>query len=132
MPSYPDEPLPTLTLSIKEFNEIAYQLLDYSHSNRVDPMHHKFVNFVLSGRYTVLPHGQEHRVHIDVTKDVTPTQDIQSLKLCRDYDSIIGLTENLPFRVTMAMHPIPPFSMSLKKSNHLMKTIITAVSKCLL
>ena len=128
MPPYPDEPLPVLNLSLKEFNEKAYQLLNYSFSNRVDPMHHKFVNFVLAGRYQEHHSPDEHRVYIDIHKNTASTADLEGLQITRDYDSVIGITDNLPFRLSIAIYPLPNFALSLKKSNHLMRTISTPVS----
>ena len=129
MPSYPDEPLPELQLSLKGFNDIAYNLLDYSTSNRVDPMHHRFVNFVLAGRYRPHLSDQEWRVSIDVHKGLTPTDELENITITRDYDSVIGITTKLPFRTSIALCPIPNFAFSLKKSNHLVRTIQPTVSE---
>ena len=131
MPPYPDEDLPKLTLSLKEFNDIAYRLLDHSLSNAVDPKHHTFVNFVLSGRYTDPEDNLQKRINIDVLKDVTPTRDIEDFKITRDYDSIIGISNNLPFTIPIAIYPIPPFDQSLTKSNHLYKSIRAPVRQFL-
>ncbi|KIP01233.1 hypothetical protein PHLGIDRAFT_80839 [Phlebiopsis gigantea 11061_1 CR5-6] len=128
MPPYPDETLPSLTLSIKEFNDIAYKLLDHSYSNDVDPMNHTFVNFMLSGRYKDPDNGAEKRVRIDPCKGLASTSTIEDIEITRDYDSIIGISNNFPFSVPIAIYPIASFSLSLKKSNHLYKTIVTPVS----
>ena len=118
MAAYPDEPLPTVTMLLQEFNEVAQGLLTRSAEAEDDPLRHAFTNFVLAGRY-VGPGGQEQRVHIDVMKNIEETRNLANLSISRDYDSLIGISDRLPFRCSLGFYPLPNFRECLSKTNHL-------------
>lgn len=132
MPPYPDEIFPAFTLSLHEFNEKAYNLLVAEHD---DPLKPEFVNLVLAGRCFAPSQDEEagqeeeieHRVHINVRQGLASAED-KEFNVTRDYDSIIGITENLPFRVPLAIYPIPNFKESLSGSIHITKMITSPVS----
>ena len=126
MASYPDEPLPTVTLSLKEFNARAYEIFA---SGLADPNNVKFISFVLAGR-TKLPNGQPARVVVDPTKGLEAMEDLGGIQLSRDYDSIIGISRTLPYTCKMAVFPLPNFKETMKRTNHLMKTIKLPVRNC--
>jgi hypothetical protein len=115
MPPYPDEQLPTVTWSIQQFSEHARAVLQ--NSDDVPD----FVNFVLSGR-TTAEQGGEIRVNIDIFQDCILPNDLP-IELTRDFDSLIGITTNLPFQRSLALYPAAPFRDTMVKSNHLKKTI---------
>ena len=128
MAPYPDEDLPIMSLSLQEFNELARNLLVHSMEDGGDPLHHRFTNFVLAGRY-VTAAGIEHRVHIDPTKNVVPTEQIDDLVVTRDYDSLIGICQELPFRCALSMFPISNFRDALRISNHIKWRVTSPVRR---
>lgn len=119
MPPFPDEELPSVTLSLREFNATACQLLDQADDQL------PFVRFVLAGRMAT--HAGEMRVNIDPTKNLTPMTDVPTI-VSRDYDSIIGVSDNLPYCTPLSFYPFPNFKQSLSKTNHLTHPVRQAVS----
>ncbi|EKM49390.1 uncharacterized protein PHACADRAFT_33457 [Phanerochaete carnosa HHB-10118-sp] len=120
MPPYPDEQLPTETLSMQEFVELAKETL----TGRLTVP--DFVRLVLAGRKKTA--AGERRLNINVFKDCVSPADIDNIAVTRDFDSIIGITTNIPLRTSLAVYPAANFRDSLLKSNHLKKTIRLAVS----
>lgn len=124
MPPYPDETLPVAKLSLRSFNRRAYKILKKDLRNFP---HKRFVEFVLGGRL-IKGDGVERRVYMDVLRGIEPTAALENLNVTRDYDSLIGISENLPFNVALALYPVPNFRESLKRTNHLTKRILVTVS----
>lgn len=115
MPPYPDEQLPALTYSIQEFNARARGTL--TGGARIP----EFVNFALAGR--ARDEDGEKRVNIDVFKDCEQLHVRNDVTITRDYDSVIGITHNLPFCGPFSIYPAPNFRDCLVRSNHLRKRI---------
>ena len=119
---YPDEQLPTAVYSLQEFNQIAQELYSANELDRLD-----FVNFVLGGRRKT--ENRVERVHIDVFQNHISLAGRDDITITRDYDSLIGITSNLPFCLPIAIYPAANFRDSLKTSNHIKKSIQLPVSR---
>lgn len=112
-------------MSLRDFYKEARRIC---HSDD-HPAKESFVNFVLAGRHH---DGQtERRVTIDVEKDTDDFESIPNLTVSRDYDSMIGISHNLPYNVAMPIFPLPNFRDSLQRTNHLTKKIHRTVSSSL-
>ncbi len=127
MPAPPYEDLPQITLSINQFTETAQTLASSEDGS-------KFVPFVLAGRLL-----DDEDIFEDVEKRVfvNPIVDAEcppgrELKFSRDYDSVIGVSSDLPYLSPLAVFPVPPFKDTLKRTNHVNQRITRHdVSSCL-
>lgn len=111
MPRYPDEDLPQLQVSLEEWVNIARRIL-------TEEGPHTFVRFALGGRVTNHA-GVLHRVYVNACNDA---QDLEAgaYSLSRDVDAAVGLCATLPFSEPLAVFPLPSFTDTLKKDNHIM------------
>lgn len=118
--SYPDErELDALQFSFMEFCEKAKQLYtDLQRSGTDDEeIHHAklFYRFVLAGRART---EEDIPRHITLnTLDNLP--DVNDFNITRDYDSLIGISDDLPYTSHIQLTPVPPFTSTLKTSNHM-------------
>ena len=110
---FPHEELPLRQINFETF-------VAESQSCQNEPI--KLTNFMLCGRFgDCVPGGgfeTEERVSVNPRMDgrVPPMDEIM---LTRDYDSAIGITRTLPFTRPLAVYPVPPFSETLKRDNHI-------------
>ena len=107
--------LPTHEWSLEQFVEHAKTVLLTNEDI------HRFVQFTLAGK-SYDPAARPSRVRL-VPSLQTPAVDTLPLRATRDFDSLIGITTDLPFSQSIAVYPIPNFKDSLSKSNHLCKQI---------
>ena len=126
MPPFPHEKLPTETWSLSTFNAKAREMLQQSTVT-------DFVNLTLAGRWKDNTHGDdsgdeenseegddgERRISIDPFTDCYSHNGLENVVITRDFDSLIGITNNLPLMCTLAVYPVPNFRDRLMKSNHL-------------
>lgn len=111
---YPDEELNPLQLSLLGFTAIAQQL--FGTVTESNESRDSFIRFVLAGR---LGHSDTaSRVFMNARQGVGPPPK-NEYSLRRDFDSLIGITRDLPFACAMAVFPLPSFRDTLKKDNHL-------------
>ena len=110
MPPYPDDALPQATLSLAEFNGHARRILNSNSRHRVED----FMAFVLAGRIDT-PEGTA-RVELDPFSDAN--DDGHNWSFTRDFDSLLGTSTDLPFRVPISIYPIPSFRDTLSKGVH--------------
>lgn len=120
---YPDEDLSTLQVSLEQFVKSA----EYLHDQKDSPQNHgdmanqtqaalRFIRFVAAGRY--ISDNGEKRIFVNALQG----KSLMSSNTCEqqdDIDSVIGVTKDLPFAVTMAIFPLPSFRDTLTKKNHL-------------
>ena len=112
MPSrYPDEDLPEIQLSLKEFVDKATGILEGPNDI------YQFCRMVLAGRIEV--DGEDHRIFVNPRQDLLPIRPSR-LTLTRDYDSISACSTNLPFKVPLSIYPVAPFKETLTKDIHLL------------
>lgn len=107
----PDEDLPHKQVSLQEFLQIADNLL-YEKQDV-----YKFVRFVLAGRY--IGEGPMSRVFVNAKQGLHTGLPDGAVNVTRDYDSILGISNDLPYMSALAVFPLPPFKETLKKNNHM-------------
>ncbi|TFY76967.1 hypothetical protein EWM64_g7046 [Hericium alpestre] len=76
----------------------------------------RFIRYVLAGR-SLNDHGQTVN-RLIVNPRMGRVVD-RPFEITRDYDSIIGVDKQIPYRIALAVFPVPPFSETLKKKNHI-------------
>ncbi|TFY73345.1 hypothetical protein EWM64_g10666, partial [Hericium alpestre] len=76
----------------------------------------RFIRYVLAGR-SLNDHGQTVN-RLIVNPRMGRIVD-RPFEITRDYDSIIGVDKQIPYRIALAVFPVPPFSETLKKKNHI-------------
>lgn len=110
---YPDEDLPERQMSLAQFNQRALRYLEQAEYIG----HAAFVQFVLAGRYE--HHQESRRAILDPELDAVPLVQ-EELTLTRDFDSLIGISTNLPFTTSFNIFPVPPFRDTMIADNHLL------------
>jgi hypothetical protein len=106
---YPDENLPALQMDLGEFVRKSQELSEGDDSDA-------FARFVLAGRLAT-DQGL-HRVFINARQNAhAPPEGTFDVR--RDFDSAIGITQDLPFTAALSVYPMPSFEDTLKKDNHL-------------
>lgn len=127
--SYPDDREPTpLQLSFVEFTKKARQLFidlqDTTDPNQERVAAKDFYRFVLAGRIYV----DDLERHVTLNSCQGQDSNVQ-YTLTRDYDSLIGISKDLPYSKHIELLPIPPFRMTLTQSNHLTGTVFVEVNQ---
>lgn len=107
----PDEDLPHKQVSLAEFLQIADGLL-YEQKDV-----YKFIRFVLAGRY--IGEGPMSRVFVNAKQGLHTGLPDGAVNVTRDYDSILGISKDLPYMSALAVYPLSPFKETLKKNNHM-------------
>jgi hypothetical protein len=110
---YPDEPLPSLQLSLKQFVTVAQQLWDGDELNA-------FARYIVAGR---LVGADDHRRVFVNARQESHAPQYPHYELRRDLDSVIGMTRDLPFSQAMSVFPMASFEDTLKKDNHLTRLV---------
>lgn len=111
--SHPDEDLPVVQLSLKQFVSIAQNLFNRKQDSDA------FVRFVLAGRIQI--NNQESWVFINARQgEIAPP--VHKYQLRRDVDSAIGMTHDLPFRKALGVFPVASWCDTLTEDNHLKYT----------
>lgn len=111
-PEYPDETLPESQVSLEGFIKIAQSL--HSQSTAIQATDEAFVRFALAGRI-----HQSSRVSVNSRQGV-PELKTSDCSIQRDFDSVIGITRDLPFSAALAVFPLASFRDTLKTDNHLL------------
>jgi hypothetical protein len=107
---YPDEPIPEIQVSLREFVQRASGILEDEDSI------FDFCRMVLAGRVDV--DGEEHRILVNARQDLEEIRPSR-FTVTRDYDSICACTSDLPFGAALSIYPVAPFRDTLKVDNHL-------------
>ena len=129
---YPDEPLPSSQMSLRQFSSRAKKLYELGIGNtEADPDYGRteamlpFLRFVLAGRMTVgdlLPEEYDHefgetkRVVVNAMEE-NVHDEITDYTLRRDFDSLIGLSKTLPFSTCFYVYPVPDFKLTMTRRN---------------
>ena len=90
-----------------------------------------YIRAVLSGRY--YDGYTERRIYVNATKglplgSLAPwgvPPDFDQYQLSRDYDSIIGYSDNLPYSKPIGVYAVAPFKDSIRKDLHIKTRIRT-------
>lgn len=107
---YPDEPLGSLQLSLSQFVTLSHTLFNLEAADATT-----FIRLVLAGRLEM--NGKSLRVSINA-KQGAPPPPVGKYDLHRDIDSVIGITQDLPFKRPLAIFPLASFWDTLTKDNH--------------
>lgn len=100
-------------LVLSEFVEEAARYYRRMARSRDDEL--KFLKFILAGR-----RGLELETQDTITLNVMQGQpDIHNATVTRDFDSLIGTTKTLPYRVALTIWPVPSFRDTLATNNHI-------------
>lgn len=116
---YPDDHLPNQRpRSLHEMNEEFEELLIGPNRSTGH-----FARLILAGRYRgdmSESSANDFRYKINVRSGLVGTAHRrEDYVITGDWDSAIGMTEDLPFTVAMAIFAVPPFRDTLKKTNHI-------------
>ncbi|THH21444.1 hypothetical protein EUX98_g8377 [Antrodiella citrinella] len=101
-------------LSLRQFATTASRLYE---DNTGD-----FLSFVLSGEAND-DNGDVQQYAVNALQGASPIIH-DELEFSRDIDSIIGVTQTLPFKVPLSIFPIAPFSETLKKNSHITQPVL--------
>lgn len=123
MTSPPDQQLPIISRSLQEFNCEAKAIL-YGPGDAFS-RRSAFVRYCLAGIAT--QDDEDVRIKIDPMRDCVTSAD-HPFTVTRDFDSLIGITRNLPFTQPVAFYPVPPFCETMVDSNHMTVPITPIVS----
>lgn len=132
MQAHPDAVLPRKVYSLRQFNNLVYDI--HEGVRGLDP-ERSFVNATLAGRY--FSGREERRIYVDAMRglqdghlvDFNDEPGEGDYQMTRDYDSIIGYTDGLPYNVPLAVYVVPPFKQGLRKDLHIkVRCTIPAVS----
>lgn len=127
----PDEPLESETWTLFRFVETLGELLNPDPDQMLAPptaqetydRMSSYIELALTGRYT-LPDGTPIRVTVDALTDMLGSQlRIGDYKVTRDIDSVIGISNTLPYLEKFGAYPLPPFKDTLTKHNRMFADI---------
>ena len=103
--------LPTKSYTLGLFNQEAHRLHSNFHNENMEP----FLRFVLTGD------AGDHQVVIDPIQNALQGND--SISGSRDYDSAIGVMENIAVLSSISVYPVPNPADVLSTSIHLTATV---------
>lgn len=111
---YPDETIDISQLTMKEFVGHSRHLFTQMQDDQTEV---DFIRFVLAARVGPLADEEldQYQVRLNCLQGIPapPETDIT-----RDLDSVIGVSDTLPYTSTLSIWPLPPFKETLKKDNH--------------
>lgn len=121
MQSHPDYPLVREEFSIQSFNRFVKRLLTADGDGV-----YEFTRAVLAGRYEDERDGTQHRIIVRGLLGLTPPAECDyndiptsdEYSIARDYDSILGFSDNLPYSQPIGIYPIPQLAETLDKKVH--------------
>lgn len=108
--AYPDEELPDLHLTLEDFVSRAQNAL----SDPETYVEQDFVRLLLSGRVT--DEITSKRISVNPRHSGA---EVGGYEVRRDFDSIIGVSKDLPFAVPMAVFPLHSHRDTLVEDIHL-------------
>ncbi|KAH9911527.1 uncharacterized protein B0H18DRAFT_1128572 [Fomitopsis serialis] len=118
---HPDADLPRETISLREFNLLVEDIWFNEH-NVVERQDFETCLAALAGRYHHSASDEEHRLFINARNSAQmppPAQDEEErnsedyFHVIRDFDSILGTSEDLPYQCSLNVYPVAPFSETL-------------------
>ena len=115
-----------LPLSVVDFVDKAHQILAGADLPQdqppvsLDVLRQRFTSFVLTGKSQDNP---DERFVIEAMSSAVSHLMTGQMLVTRDYDSLIGVTRDLPYNRAVYLYPIPRFEDTLSKDNHLVHTI---------
>lgn len=120
---YSNQWYPTEDWTLRKFHQTARA---YLHANRPNALDY-FLKLVLSGQ-ALNDQGETIRVRLTPEVQTPHFTALANTVAVRDFDSLLGISHDLSFIRSFSIFPIPSFRDTLKKDNHLCKTIRQPVS----
>jgi len=111
---YPDEIIDLAQLTMADFVGHSRHLFTQMHDDQTEL---DFIRFVLAARVGPLADEELDRcqVRLNCLQGIPP---LPEPDINRDLDSVIGVSDTLPYTSTLSIWPLPPFKETLKKDNH--------------
>ncbi|KAI5984195.1 hypothetical protein F5J12DRAFT_787609 [Pisolithus orientalis] len=110
---YPDDcECNPVQLTLHQWVRQGLEYWDRAKENREQAL--KFLKFALAG-WDGVDLDDQWNVTLNVLQGI---QDIQDITITCDYDSLIGTTKTLPYRVPLTVWPAPSFRDTLTINNH--------------
>ncbi|KAG1793321.1 uncharacterized protein HD556DRAFT_1238042 [Suillus plorans] len=111
---YPDETIDISQLTMKEFVGHSRHLFTQMQDDQTEV---DFIRFVLAARVGPLADEEldQYQVRLNCLQGIPTPPEID---ITRDLDSVIGVSDTLPYTSTLSIWPLPPFRETLKKDNH--------------
>jgi hypothetical protein len=111
---YPDEIIDLAQLTMAEFVGHSRHLYTQMQDDQSEV---DFIRFVLAARVGPLADEELDRcqVRLNCLQGIPP---LPETDITRDLDSVIGISDTLPYTSTLSIWPLPPFKETLKKDNH--------------
>ncbi|KAG1838781.1 hypothetical protein F4604DRAFT_1600041 [Suillus subluteus] len=111
---YPDETIDLAQLTMSEFVGHSRHLFTQMQDDQTEL---DFIRFVLAARVGPLADEELDRcqVRLNCLQGILP---LPEPDVTRDLDSVIGVSDTLPYTSTLSIWPLPPFKETLKKDNH--------------
>ncbi|KAI6043742.1 hypothetical protein EDC04DRAFT_2600004 [Pisolithus marmoratus] len=109
-----------IQLSFNEFCIKANDLYAALQENTITPRQEafamkEFYRFVLVG-HTHMPDGDTAHITLNACNNLP---DNVQYEVSWDYDSLIGVSNDLPYSTHLQLTPVPPFKLTLKTDNHM-------------
>lgn len=120
---YPNEPLPDRQLSLLETVKLhrrAVEIWNEMGNNATVDDRSQCINTILCGRWP----DPELRMSLNARQGAL-VPDLADCTVTRDYDSIIGLTDDLPYTIPLSIYPIPSFKFCITRPVHIWATVFT-------
>ena len=112
---FPNEPLPPFQLNLEALvNLYKAATQRFNNSPEDEDRLEKLVNCILCGRWP----EPSCRMVLNVAQGLDPIS-LHDCQVSRDIDSIIGISDTLPYTSPMAVFPIPSFKETLTTDVHL-------------
>jgi hypothetical protein len=111
---YPDEIIDLTQLTMAEFVGHSQHLFSQMQDDQSEL---DFIRFVLAARVGPLADEELDRcqVRLNCLQGIPP---LPETDITRDLDSVIGVSDTLPYTSTLSIWPLPPFKETLKNDNH--------------
>lgn len=104
-PHYPNELLPTVDLTLEEFNTKA-RLINTDTDAKELPL--TLAQYTLAGRITMDDEeGEEGEVRLNVTAPEYYHADQGAIKVTRFFRGLIGVADTMSFKCSMNIRPVP-------------------------
>lgn len=107
--------------SLEDFNIMCGECLKSGRQNVVE----EFLQLALAGK-AIASDGDVRRIRLSPSKG-TPSALGTAINVTRDFDSMFGISNDLPFRRSFAVFPVPSFRDTVTKDNHITRMIETVV-----
>lgn len=121
---YPNEDLPERQLSLLETVKLhrrAVEVWNEKGNNAGVDDRAQCINTILCGRW----HDPDLRMSLNARQGAL-IPDLDDCTVTRDYDSIIGLTDHIPYDAPLSIYPVPSFKFTITRPAHIYATVYTS------